>query len=980
MKKKSAFSLPVLFVLLLIICMSAVPVYSAILQVPTQHATINKALAAGHAGDTIKVAAGIYFEHITMKKGVTLEGGWNKDFTRRDIPSFVTVLDGAKEKGAVVIGADQAVLDGFTIIHASLLEVGDESIGSGIYCKATSPTIKNNTVRDNEPSGVFCDNSAAVVVGNRIAANAQAGIYMQKGSSLKISGNTILENNYSGIGCGKAPASKFEITANIIHDNKRSGINAETATGTIQNNLIYDNKRAGIRVLPMPVSMINNTIVGNGWTGILVEDPTAVAIIKNNIITHNRDTGIRSADKGYDYNLLFANGETGDCDPHFLWCVKPQFGGYGDETSYLKQRNIIADPLFVDLAGHDYHLQPGSPAIDAGDRKPEFNDAHLPPSLGSPRNDMGFFGGTLTVAEKRKGNTRPQAVAAESEMEVFAGRRAVLDGKGSVDPEGDAITYQWTLVKKPETSKAKLSRPDKIKTAFKADVPGSYEAQLVVTDALGEVSEPQIVKITVPGNRLPEANIGEVISQVSAGDTITFYGTASKDPEGSELQYAWSLLYKPETSKATLASGNQDSCSFLIDVDGSYTVQLIVNDGEFDSKPVTVNVSTRNAVTAGVRRVPEEYPTIQSALDAAAPGDDIIVQGGRYEELVVIDKSVNLIGKDWPVIDGGSQAGNKNTVSIFYLGDRAGKLEGFVITGGGTGDLGHAINVWDSSPDIFNNKITGNNHGMGIHGSPALTSKTKVHGNLVYGNLVGIGNGKDSNARIYNNRIYNNSVVGVGCRGKAKPRIEANYIYGNRLGVGAREVASPSIEGNHIFNNTDGIVISPLSTIKKFAFDDILITNNLIVNNNHLGINITSFNLSKVIITNNTIDSNNKGKRKIRGGGVILGYPQPATFTAVVENNIISNNQVAGISKYIGPDTFQKPGAILNNDRNNLWKNTTNYLDCQAGGNALSQAPVFDGAAGNMEEYVQKTASGKVADLGYQFAQSAFAELPPEEL
>ena len=965
----------------LVVIAQAGEAYSAVLQVPAQHATIGKALSASTAGDTVKVAEGVYFEHIALKQGVTLEGGWNKDFSKRDISASVTVIDGAKEKGPVVKGADNAVIDGFTIINGSLLKTADLSEGGGIHCRLSSPTIKNNIVRNNEPSGIFCDTSNAVITGNRITANAQAGVYMLKGSSLKISGNIISENNYSGIGSGKEPASTFEITGNVIHNNKRSGINAETATGIIQNNLIYENLRAGIRCIPMPVIIINNTIDRSGWVGVLIEDPTAVATIKNNIITYNVDSGIRTSGKGYDHNLLFANGETGACDPHFLWCVKPQFGGYGDETSYLKKRNIIADPLFIDWAGHDYHLQALSPAIDAGDRKEKFNDAHFPPSLGSSRNDMGCYGGPLTLAEKRKkGNARPHAVA-ETELEVFAGRRAVLDGKGSVDPDGDAITYQWTLVKKPGNSKAKLSRADKIKTAFKADVPGSYEAQLVVTDTLGEASEPQIVKITVPGNRPPEANIGEVISQVSAGDTITFYGSASKDPEGAELMYTWSLLYKPETSQAALASSDEDSCSFLLDVDGSYTIQLIVNDGKFDSDPVTVNVSTKKAVTAGVRRVPEEYPTIQSALDAAAPGDDIVVQGGHYEELVVIDKSVNLIGKDWPVIDGGSQTGNKNTISIFYLGDRAGKIEGFVITGGGTGDLGHAINIWDSAPDIFNNKITGNNHGMGIHGSPALTSKTKVHGNLVYGNLVGIGNGKDSNAHIYNNRIYNNSIVGVGCRGKAKPRVEANYIYGNRLGVGAREVASPVIEGNHIFNNTDGVVISPLSTIKKFAFDDILIKNNLIVNNDHLGINITSFNLSKVIITNNTIDSNNKGKRKIRGGGLILGYPQPATFTAVVENNIISNNQVAGLAKYVGPETFPKPGAILNNDRNNLWNNTVNYVDCQAGGNSLSQAPFFDGAdAGNMDVYLQKIATEEVVDRGYQFKKSDFVELPSEEL
>lgn len=950
---------------------------AAVLQVPTQHSSINKALSAATAGDTITVAGGTYFEHISMKQGVTLEGGWSEDFSRRDTASFATVLDGVREKGPVVKGADQAVLDGFTVIHGTLLEGTDVSEGSGIYCEHSSPTLRNNIIRNNEPSGIFCSDSSAVIEDNRIHGNAQAGVYLQKGSTLKITGNVIWNNKYSGIGSGKKPLSSFEATQNTIYNNSRSGINAKTATGSIKNNLIYDNSRGGVNCLPMPMDIINNTIDGNSWAGILVEDPAAVPNIKNNIISHNVDGGIRATGEGYDHNLLFANGEVGDCDPYYLWCVKPQFGGYEDETSYLKRKNIIADPLFKDRAAHDYHLQALSPAIDAGDKKEEFNDVHFPSSLRTVRNDMGVYGGPLASAEERQGNSLPQAVIAAVEQ-VYAGRRAVLDGKDSVDPDGDALSYLWTITQKPEGSKAKLRRADRVKTAFKADKPGEYVAQLLVTDSEGASGEPQIIRIQVPVNRPPVAHVGEIISQMATGDTLTVYGNTSKDPEAAALRYTWSLVFKPVASQATLLSDG-DSSSFHIDVDGSYTVQLIVNDGELDSEPATVTISTKKPVTAGVRRVPEEYPTIQAALDAASPGDDVIVQKGHYKELLVVDKSVNLIGKDWPIIDGGRQKGNKNTIAIFYLGDRAGKIEGFVITGGGSGDLGHGVNIWDSAPDIYNNRITGNNHGMGIHGSPALTSKTKVHGNLIYGNHVGVGNGKDSMARIYNNRVYKNNIVGIGVRGKAKPRIEANYIYNNRLGIGAREVSSPSIKGNQIFNNTDGIVISPLSTIKRFTFDDILINNNLIVKNDHLGISITSFNLSKIIVSNNTIDSNNSGKRKIRGGGLVFGYPQPASFPAVVENNIISNNLVGGLVNYIGPDLFQKPGVTLTSTHNNLWNNTVNYLDTQAGPGSLSSAPYFDGDdSGSMERYLNESATQVATDLGYQYRKNDFTELPDE--
>ena len=36
-----------------------------------------------------------------------------------------------------------------------------------------------------------------------------------------------------------------------------------------------------------------------------------------------------------------------------------------------------------------------------------------------------------------------------------------------------------------------------------------------------------------------------------------------------------------------------------------------------------------------IRRVPAQYPTIQGAVDAAAPGDLILIDGGTYRETVV---------------------------------------------------------------------------------------------------------------------------------------------------------------------------------------------------------------------------------------------------------------------------------------------------------------------------------------------------------
>lgn len=53
--------------------------------------------------------------------------------------------------------------------------------------------------------------------------------------------------------------------------------------------------------------------------------------------------------------------------------------------------NIYSDPLFVSPS--DFHLQAGSPCIDAGEGSGSNFDSYFPPSMGSVTNDIGAYGG-----------------------------------------------------------------------------------------------------------------------------------------------------------------------------------------------------------------------------------------------------------------------------------------------------------------------------------------------------------------------------------------------------------------------------------------------------------------------------------------------------------------------------------------------------------------------------------------------------------
>lgn len=78
-------------------------------------------------------------------------------------------------------------------------------------------------------------------------------------------------------------------------------------------------------------------------------------------------------------------------------------------------------------------------------------------------------------------NHRPVA-SISGPAEVVRGERVELDGTGSRDPDGDALTYRWSLVAKPAGSAAELDDPTSPRPRFTADVEGLYRVKLTVSD------------------------------------------------------------------------------------------------------------------------------------------------------------------------------------------------------------------------------------------------------------------------------------------------------------------------------------------------------------------------------------------------------------------------------------------------------------------------------------------------------------------
>lgn len=178
-----------------------------------KHRTVASALAAITDASPQKryavlVAAGTYNEvRLTMKPNVDLYGGFAAgDWTNRDVYQNATVLDG-QHKGPVVIGADDARLDGFIITGGE-----NTAHGGGILCDGVSPTIENNVIVGNRTLKPEIKEG----LGKQIAHEG-AGIALLSGSRAYVANNLICDNT-TEVGNGAGITARGHVQAKILRN------------------------------------------------------------------------------------------------------------------------------------------------------------------------------------------------------------------------------------------------------------------------------------------------------------------------------------------------------------------------------------------------------------------------------------------------------------------------------------------------------------------------------------------------------------------------------------------------------------------------------------------------------------------------------------------------------------------------------------------------------------------------------------------
>ena len=200
--------------------------------------------------------------------------------------------------------------------------------------------------------------------------------------------------------------------------------------------------------------------------------------------------------------------------------------------------------------------------------------------------------------------------------------------------------------------------------------------------------------------------------------------------------------------------------------------------------------------------VPDDFLTIQEAINNAADGDTVFVKAGTYYEHVVVNKTVSLVGEDssTTIVDGN---GTGHVIDI--ISDNV-NITGFTVQRGGSialPDLNAGICLNSTRGcDISSNNIVDN----GCFGIHLLDSdQNTVSGNSLMRNaLFAIELSTSSNNIIQSNIVTFNPMTGIGMHASSHNNvILGNRVINNTYGINLNNLRNSTISGNYLVNNSE---------------------------------------------------------------------------------------------------------------------------------------------------------------------------------
>jgi hypothetical protein len=638
------------------------------------YGSIQAAVSAAQAGDTVQVQAGAYVEQvsITGKNATT----WS-------------------EASRILIQADPSAPVGSVVLHGAVAQCAQ---GHAVRIQQSRfVTIRGLTITGAGGAGIALvggagQNVAIRLERNRIVANGgpecDGGITIGGGNpGTLIVNNVIVANGHNGIATFDADGGPHTIMQNTVHGNGWNGVSAT---------------RAHVLLL------VNNAITGNGAqegstggrVGVRRETATGLTattiVLRNNLVCGNRLGELAGPVlDGLDGGNLTPTGGEGAGVTASPGCAVPE-AVYGDLAGADQGLGTVDD---------DPTPAPGSPLIDRGldprtlltpELNPRFEadyfaEAVRPEAGGpgaSPRFDIG-------AVEARR-DAQPPAVVFLAPA-VNAHLREVVPVQARATDTGGAVTglaiqagsQALTASLEPSPPAASITATASWNTSTVAD--GVQTVTVTATDRgqnAATATRTVIVDNTPPETQITGGPDGPITSQTAA---FAFGGSDNLTP-ASSLAFAWRMDGGAFTPFSAFAAATVTDLAA-----GSHTFEVKSRDmaGNEDPQPArrTFSVATGDVVIAITEpasgaTVPSGLALVRGTVANGGPGVGVAVNGvvasvqeGVFAAAVPVSApSIALTAV--ATTEAGGSASDSVTVSVDDVGESAVSLRASPRMGG----------------------------------------------------------------------------------------------------------------------------------------------------------------------------------------------------------------------------------------------------------------------------------------------------------
>ena len=216
---------------------------------------------------------------------------------------------------------------------------------------------------------------------------------------------------------------------------------------------------------------------------------------------------------------------------------------------------------------------------------------------------------------------------------VNSGANSVLDGSGSFDLDGDAVTLAWSQTSGTTVTLSSTTAERPTFTAPDSTTGESLVFTLTASD--GTLTATDTTTITVrsqSGNTAPEADAGadKTVYTIAASTNVALDGSASSDTDGDLLTYAWTQTSGTTQTINGAAVAQASFSTAKVTATETLVFQLSVSDGiatDTDTVTITLEPAPANrppVVTLDSTKTVTEGAQVTLTATAADPDGDAI--------------------------------------------------------------------------------------------------------------------------------------------------------------------------------------------------------------------------------------------------------------------------------------------------------------------------------------------------------------------